>query len=224
MYEYDDFYDEPSEFEQQVDEFKQSLLNAVKDEFKTEMERLRKENAELQEIKNRKNEIEAEHTRALYQFESEKLQFENKMKRMRLAELLGENLLVAWFPAGQDIKKPKCDKCDDRRMIMYTTPRGKTEYEYCECTETSRVYQPEEIQCYKFYQSKSSWGDNYPTVSLYFQRKEDRDYDTFEARRHPYAGEPFEEVNKYSVAFNSPEECQAYCDWLNEKETREESK
>lgn len=38
MYEYDDFYDEPSEFEQQVDEFKQSLMNAVKDEFKTEME------------------------------------------------------------------------------------------------------------------------------------------------------------------------------------------
>lgn len=175
-------------------------------------------------MKKRKNEIETEHIRALHQLESEKLNLENKMKRMRLTELLGENLLVAWFPAGQDIKKPKCDKCDDRRRIMYTTPRGKTEYEYCECAETSRVYHPEEIQCYKFYQSKSSWGREYPTVSRYYQRKEDRDYDTFEARRQPYAGEPFEKVNRYSVAFNNPEECRAYCDWLNEKEAGEESK
>lgn len=46
-----DFYNEPSEFEEQIDQLKESLMNAVRDEHKAEVERLRKENAELQEVK-----------------------------------------------------------------------------------------------------------------------------------------------------------------------------
>ncbi|WP_055108923.1 hypothetical protein [Paenibacillus ihumii] len=217
----EDFYYEPSEFEQQVDEFKQSLLNAVRYEYKAEMERLRKENAELQDIKKRKKEIEAEHANALRQFESEKLNFENKLKRMRLAELLGENLLIAWFPSSQNNRKPKCDKCDEQRLIHYTTPSGKPAHERCECSEYKRFYKPEEIECYQFYQSKNSWGGKMPAISLYYQRKEDREYDSFEACRRPYGGEPFEKVERWNVAFNSQEECQAYCDWLNAKEAEQ---
>lgn len=222
MYEYDEeFYNEPSEFDAQVDEFKQSLVNAVKDEYKAEMERLRKENAELQDIRIRKDEIEKEHARALHHFESEKLKFENRLKRMRLTELLGENLLVAWFPSSQDVRKPKCDKCDEQRLIHYTTPTGKPAHERCDCYEYTRSYKPEEIECYKFYQSKNSWGGDYPTVSLYYQRKVEREYDSFKACRRPYAGEPFEKVSRWDVAFNSLEECQAYCDWLTANEGQE---
>ncbi|MNW38933.1 hypothetical protein D3C74_160130 [compost metagenome] len=218
----DDFYCEPSEFDQQVEEFKQSLMNSVRDGYKAEMEELRKENAELQDIKRRKDEIEREHTLALHQLNSEKSDFENRLKRMRLTELLGENLLIAWFPSSQRNQKPKCDKCDEQRFIRYTTPSGKPASERCDCYESICSYEPEEIECYKFYQSKNSWGGDYPIVSRYYQRKVEREYDSFEACRKPYGGEPFEKIERWSVAFNSQEECQKYCDWLNEKEAEKQ--
>ena len=63
MNDYDDFYSEPIDFEMQVDEFKSSLMASVKDEYKAEMARLRKENAELKPVKERMREIEFERTR-----------------------------------------------------------------------------------------------------------------------------------------------------------------
>lgn len=47
---WDDFY-EPSEFDQQVEEWKEALKKSVKKEYMDEMERLRRENAELMDIK-----------------------------------------------------------------------------------------------------------------------------------------------------------------------------
>lgn len=54
MIDYDDFYDEPSEFQIQIAEFKQSLMESVKQEFLDEMERLKTENRELQTFKREK--------------------------------------------------------------------------------------------------------------------------------------------------------------------------
>ena len=53
---FDDFFDEPSEFEKQIFEFKESLKNVVKQEILDEMERLREENRSLREIKKLKQE------------------------------------------------------------------------------------------------------------------------------------------------------------------------
>ena len=50
-YYYDDFYNEPSEFDEKMEELKESLAGAVKSEFLEEMERLKKENKKLQGIK-----------------------------------------------------------------------------------------------------------------------------------------------------------------------------
>ena len=48
---YDDFYGEPSEFEMQISEFKDSLKQSVSHEWIDKMNALEKENAELQEVK-----------------------------------------------------------------------------------------------------------------------------------------------------------------------------
>lgn len=47
----EDFYNEPSEFEQQIYEFKEALSKQVRDEFIEKMDKLEKENAELQTVK-----------------------------------------------------------------------------------------------------------------------------------------------------------------------------
>ena len=51
MYYPDDFYNEPSEFDMQVEEFKESLAKSIKSDFLEEMERLKAENRKLQGIK-----------------------------------------------------------------------------------------------------------------------------------------------------------------------------
>ena len=56
-YDYDDYWREPSEFEQQVEEFKDALRNSVKDEIKEKIASLEKELAELKEFKKDKNKI-----------------------------------------------------------------------------------------------------------------------------------------------------------------------
>lgn len=217
MYDYDDFYSEPSEFEQQIEEFKASLIGSVKDKYKEEMERLRKENEELQSVKNDWLNIQKEYKDKNRQIVTDKENFERKLKKMRITELLGENLLTGWFPASQRIEKPKCDKCDEGRRIYYEKPSGKRDYETCQCGEPTYFYQPQEIQCIEFYQSKSTWNSEYPRMSLYFQRKEDKDYDAFERCRNPYNGEPFEDLQSYRIVFFKQEDCQRYCDWKNAK-------
>jgi hypothetical protein len=49
---YNDFF-EPSGFEQQVDDLKESIRQSVKAEIQDELQRLREENAQLQEVKQR---------------------------------------------------------------------------------------------------------------------------------------------------------------------------
>ena len=53
---FDDYY-EPSEFEQQVEEFKDSLRHSVKQETQELIERLRKENEELRSVRDNWEEV-----------------------------------------------------------------------------------------------------------------------------------------------------------------------
>src|SRR5690348_8077735 len=98
MYEYEDFYNEPSEFDQQIDEFKQSLLSCVKTEYTAEMDRLRAENAELQGVKNKMAELEREHRNKLHELERSKSDALNIVRREKLSKLL-ESLFVKVYKA-----------------------------------------------------------------------------------------------------------------------------
>lgn len=214
---YDDFYNEPSEFEQQIYEFKQALVKAVKEEYQEELETLRKENAELADFKSKKDELERAHREALHEFEKKKAEIERSAKHMRLVELLSENMLAGWFAKTKYTEKPKCDLCDEKRQITYTKPSGAKASEPCYvCGSSEHTLVPEEIEVYKFTQRKSRWGDEYPQIKKYYKRKEGQDWDDFEACRETYAGQPFEEINNRTV-FLTFEDCQSYCDWINEK-------
>ena len=51
--EYDDFYENYSEFDMQIDEFKSSLMKSVKQEFLDRMAKLEAQNLELEDIKEK---------------------------------------------------------------------------------------------------------------------------------------------------------------------------
>ncbi len=219
----EDFYDRPTEFEMQILGFKVALLGSVKQEYKDKMAALEKENAELKGIKARMEEIEAEHQAQSRHYQYLEANLERDIKRMRLNELMGENMLIGWYPASTYEQMPKCDKCDDKRRLYYTTPRGEKRYEDCVCATRFYTYHPEQIECYEFHQSKSTWGGQYPTPGMYFSRKSDKDYDEYNETHNVYRGgdseAEFEKAEKYGIVFLDESLCSKYCDWLNAKET-----
>ena len=217
---YDDFYYETSEFEMQIDEFKESLRKSVKKEFQEEMERLRKENESLQDFKEQKDDIEREHQNALRNLENDKQVFEREIKSKRLVDLLGDFSFKAWAPESKRVEVSKCDACDDGRYIHYKTPSGKDAREECSvCGGRKYVYEPAEVKMFRFTQSKSKYSDDYH-IWAYFSLKNNSDSDDFCECRNIYDGSPFEKVSRYDLAFRSESECQRYCDWLNEEQSK----
>lgn len=73
-YDYE-FYNELSEFDEQIKEFKAALVSSIKEEFLDEMERLRKENESLREFRDKKEEYERE-------FIEIKTEYERKIKNI----------------------------------------------------------------------------------------------------------------------------------------------
>ena len=154
---YDDFY-EPSEYEIMVKQFKDELKKSVKQEIKDELERLRKENQELQEIKRNFNKALVEEQEYLRQKRFELEMAKRDLARKRVDELLKEAGLYKelYTIEYEYVRKKKCDKCDEDRRIWYKTPSGKDAYEYCECNESYKKYKPNKIK-YVYY-TTIDWG------------------------------------------------------------------
>ncbi|MEB4785009.1 hypothetical protein P5G60_25095 [Paenibacillus jamilae] len=224
MYDYDDFYDEPSEFDQKMEELKESLMDSVKQDHKDEVARLRKENAELQEVKRTLKTLQSTYEMKERELNREIKEAESKVRHLRLSTLL-ESFGVTLFSADMDfVKLPKCDKCDEKRRIHYKTPLGRESYERCTCDESVVYYKPREntltefkfgrnremLAWYKVSKSKSDSEDDYAEIAS-----------TTMLKQLYQEGMKFEDLQKHGVFFKKEEECQAYCDWLNEKRDKE---
>lgn len=221
MCEYEDFYQEPSEFEHQIDEFKQSLMNSVRDEYKAEMERLRKENEELQMVKQAWDNIRSEYASKLRELEYKMQNAQKEARNTRFTELMKDFHVIAYRATTDYQQSPKCDSCNDRRQIKFESPSGKEMFEECDCAKKKRFYAPEEFEVAEFTVNKGADKANV----WYRKRYEDSEY----YHSSDYAdsiyktGTPYEEIGNYwGVFFRDKEECQAYCDWLTDKESKEE--
>lgn len=221
----DDFYNEPSEFEIQVEEFKQSLIESVKKEYKQEMERLRKENADLAEFKRQKENVDREISELKRQREIDKQEAIRQAKHERLFELMGGFEVEMWTPEYYYEESRKCDRCNDQRLIHYKTPLGKETYESCSCSNRIEVYSPAKNILRKI-STRNDWG-KVENTWLYYQIKNDCDYDSAEYRSDSSAKNlfkpgvtTFEEVdNQYSpVYFENYDDCYQFCMWKMQKD------
>lgn len=143
---YDDFYDDCPEVGTLVEEFKDSLLKSVKEEFLNEMDRLRKENAELKEFKLKKAEYDSqlEKYKKIKKLELEQLK--QIAEKKRLMDILKDNVMeTAYYPQYTwKYKYDKCDKCDKYRYIHFKSPSGRDLSEPCSCSERVNYYKPNE--------------------------------------------------------------------------------
>lgn len=209
---WEDFY-EGSEFDRQIEEFKDALREDVKRETLEEIERLKKELDELRDFKERKDEIEKEYREKMREAKIAAAEAEHKWKNARLHALLGEYLVGGFTVKCEFIQGPKCSKCDENRRIHFKSPSGRDMSENCLCDVSVKRYIPVPIELYRI-NAEKLWGKD----EFVFSREWSEDYgDFYYARNIVRDLEHPEEINTYSAMFLDKELCQKYCDWLNDR-------
>lgn len=217
-----EFYHEPTEFEEHIDSFKESLLNSVQDKYKSEMKRLRKENAELQVVKHEFEKIKSEYRQKELELEFEKKNMLRKVRGERLSTLMEDVSMDMYAVDCEFVKGDKCQNCDGNRRIHFRSPQGNAVSEACLCNKSKRVFSPTLAVCYAF--KLQNWGDCDGMV-LRYQLQADKTEDIMEltGRKIGYVtsktkAADFEKMDIFDSIFKTIEECQVYCDWLNEQE------
>lgn len=220
----DDFYNEPSEFELQMEKFKEGLAKSVKSEFLEEMERLKEENRNLHGIKEHFEQIKGDYERKKSECDRAIREAEDKAKHMKAEELMEKFKTFLWRPNWKHLYGPKCDKCDENRQIGVVLPSGKTIKDCCQCRKSmTKVMFPERMVRYELADR-----DNVIAAWYYACEKEgDRYYkldyasSVFAEKNMVQPGTSFDVLEKMedqiNLLFSTKEECLAYCEYLNEK-------
>lgn len=213
---YDDFYNEPSEFEMQIEEFKDGLRQAVKQEYLSKIERLENELAEFKSLKENWDDKVSELNKAKKDAEFAKSEAEQNAKSLRLWQLLSDCFETAYgVTCVYDYAFDKCDKCDEDGYIHYFSPQGRECKELCNCRKQVNSYIITEAKLCKIRNCNTK-------VYLYFKYRSTRTAwneveDEYETVTDFVDNTPFEEINYYNRLFHSKEKAQEYCDWMNKK-------
>jgi hypothetical protein len=212
-----DFYDNYDEFDQQIDEFKQSLMRAVKKEVVDEIETLRKENDELQSVKENWEMLKQEYYIKELELENKKNDSLSEARKMRLSDLLKDKEIILYYLGAKYIEKPKCNNCDKNREIHFTSPSGKNFSEHCECSVKDILYIPEEYVLYEFRLNE------YNSELLVWYRRlqyNENHGEYFEGSLASVTNiynrkMKYEDIDSHDMFFRNKEDCQKYCDWYN---------
>ncbi len=220
----DDFYNEPSEFEIQVEEFKESLAKAIKGEFLEEMGRLKEENRKLQEIKKHFEQIKMDYERKKSVCDQVMREAESKAKRMKAEELMEKFKTFFWRPDWEYLYGSKCDKCDENRRIDVVLPSGKMVKDECQCKKSMmKVMVPERMVRHELADTSQGIAAWYSACGKEGDRYYKLDYasSVFAEKNMVQPGTSFEVLEEMKgqsqLLFATREECLAYCEYLNEK-------
>lgn len=213
-----EFYDEPSEFDVMMHEFKQSLLADVKKEYVDEMNRLRKENAELQDVKLNFSDIKSDYSKKKNELEREYQDLKGKVRRERLSALMKELEVELYTVSTTSHEKQKCNKCDENRRIYYTTPLGNEAYESCDCSKRISIYKPHPILLNSF-SIRNGEGNAWYQVKVDGSDEWLSYYDDSISGNELIADESqFENIGyAYKALFKTEELAQKFSDYKNEK-------
>lgn len=233
----DIFYDEETEFDERINELKDSLRNQVKDEIKNKIEELTKRNKELEEKQKNLNSLEKEYQDKIKKLEYEKEQIITNTKReIYYAKL--EQLLDFIFEHqalykvySKIVNQEKCPYCDDDRNIKVKDILGREYMANCKCTEYKTQYLVKE-SIYSLYfckQKETTFkmilkvnDDDYCQTKIFGFDGEKCTIDDY------YLCEKFDEnnlpENRHEVYFTSKEEAQKYADYLNKLEQEKEAR
>ena len=89
------------------------------------MERLRKENAELQQYKQERQEVENVKKWYESRLQTEVEAYKRELRSAKIKELFGDYIVIGWGVKKKITLPPKCNKCDEIRYIHFKSPSGK---------------------------------------------------------------------------------------------------
>ena len=115
------------------------------------------------------------------------------------------------------ILPPKCNKCDEKRVIHFKSPRGQELTELCDCAFGKMVYKPIELTLIKFYKYRDEiircFIDRDHTSENYWEYED--------ATSNIYDGKTsFENLTCWGIVFLNKETCERYCAWKTEQEEK----
>lgn len=220
----EEFYYEPSEFDIQIKEFKESLAKDVKSEFLEEMERLKEENRNLQGIKEHFEQIKMDYEKKKVECCRAMHEAEDRAKRMKAEEFMERFKTFSWRLDWKYLYGPKCDKCDENRRINVTLPSGNIVKDECQCGKSEmKVMIPERTVRYEISDKGSGIAAWYRACGKEGDRYYNLDYacSIYAEKNMVQPGVNFDVLEKIEnqrmILFTTIEECIAYCDYLNKK-------
>ena len=234
-----------SEFDQQIEEFKNSLRDSVKQEVQDRIKNLEDELAKYADIKanyeakmSEMNNTIAEYNRMKDELQKDQ---EEKLRKLAYTDIFKGDSIDAWgICYSWDYITPKCDKCDDDRRIHFKSPSGVDYHEYCSCSKKRATYDiiPAEVSqiSSRLYRSKKKSNDilyfEYDVKKGYCTDEEEHilsrviakdinDFDlTDSSKYHDYNWQ----ATQHGVVFLNKEDAQTLCDWLNKCSFEESQK
>lgn len=236
-YEYDTGYYEPSNADIFFDEMKEKFREYLTDKVKYELDRLSEENKELKEKNAKLNDenrsLNLEKQTAAWSKDSIRREVENEFYSKNIDELFKDRIenIDVWFADYVYHEQPKCEYCNDDRQRVYTYPDGLESKVQCSCAKPIGGYEPNTatfatlIYCVKpsRYSSErkifiKDWSLYKPNVTY-----DDYGYGDFRILHiiNTFNDDVIElhEARSYGekLGFKTKEECQKYCNWLNER-------
>lgn len=216
---YEGNYYEPTIADEIFEEYKIKMKDALLESIKQDIADLKYTNKKLIDENKILKEKEQEVRQKEKELEYMKSNLKWEVKRERLSELMEDFRVVMYKTNYNSELLPKCDKCNKNRQIEFLSPTGKLTYEDCECKKYKKTYKPQEYICTEFKVSS-----NAGCMLMWYKENHESDYDYYSYNSSDlcekvYKKEmDYKDLNSYQTYFKTKEECQNYCDWLNEIE------
>ena len=223
MYFLDDEEFYTNKYAEEIQVLEKAVRNSVRREILDEMNRLKRENEELQDVKGHFDEIKADYERKKAECDRVISWAEYDARNARLEKLLADHRLIKWKIECTLAYGPKCDRCNKSREIKVTLPSGRVVDDRCRCrTESEYYYYPTPYVLHEisdgygiraFYKECGSDGKKYYILDDGLSIYDDFMQKKIETWKNN--GMSNEEIRE--LLLDSKEECQSICDALNAK-------
>jgi hypothetical protein len=185
------------------------------------MDRLRAENKKLQSVKENFEQIKLDYAHKEQELKAREQDMERTLARKKIMELatIADMKAQIYYIDDDTAYLPKCDKCDENRLIHFKSPTGKDCTEPCpDCGTTYHKYYVKSVDTMKilfpndpairrvaYYLRHDRWGETYSYDLQDIYRGSAADYDASDGYK------------MHHTAFESKELAQEICDRINKE-------
>lgn len=244
MYYKEEPYYEPTIADEIIMEYQQKMKDALLESVKYEIDQIKEENERLkkqnEEFRKRENSISYKESELKRKEENLKREVMNEFYQTNIGDTLKQYIedCEIWFADMERYQNKKCNLCNEDRKLVAVYPNGATAQADCDCAKLFSRYIPNSsfINMIKFNKRDSRYSSD---RKFYLSRtyvpghnRSSYDYDYQEFKIY-HVVDKFDETiielhnNKSygeKIGFRNKEECQGYCDWLNNKDKDHEVK